>query len=798
MNDDETSTNNQPNGRDTRTLCIMIYGETLYGMLAQTMSMCQVGLDGWQLDDEIGWGLSTWAAKRMRVLQWCPNAQRILKGQIGTNATLLYVTIETNVHNPRYKHPRNPRHRGSELASPWGCSEDRCLYIQANTLVKRHSFGISREWEYRPAHARTCKNGEGCELVGPSQRAILVALQEDSIEQRDGSFPILKITGDNERITLEAQPWRRGTNFATISHVWSQGLGNESKNKIQTCQLRMIRKYLKDVFKSEEDQFFWLDTLAIPSKSTTDTRKAARKAAISRIHHVFSKASHCIIIDRYMLETGNADEDCRTTAASLLTSAWIRRLWTLQEAFVSKTLHLAMRDDSGDPSDSHRKVMALDDMWGDDSEGRAFFTSVNILMKRKLAQSMMRKEEAADYRSRPQQHRNTAVLVANAWRATRYRTIDRPKDETLVLATLLNIPIPSSHVDFGEVDDVYLERLMVEFWTSISRESPSGMAIPSGLIFLPGRRLSSTGFGWAPATWMSQQEETYPFPLGKMNYSTTLHERGLQVQYPGFILHASFDRLSSIVSGRRKDPTFHFSVDRDLYEWYSVDVADAGGHIPGSSMPRVIDQEDIAEDQLSQKLQRNSLSNPKLAIILSRSRPVEVPGEIGLLVEIQEISNIIEKDQNTTGDTTVPKRQATGNNEFVSNLSSERDEDVIYCRIVRRVIVSRLSLNSASNLLPPSGNSPNESLGNSRTPLHDSLVSKRYSNFARAELLAVALDDSQRWVVDGYPQSAHLPKTEKERTMQENIKRTGRKVKKTGTKIKEGTLKFFQMGEKGV
>ncbi|KXH65370.1 hypothetical protein CNYM01_00947 [Colletotrichum nymphaeae SA-01] len=657
MKDHETRSNNQPNGRDTRTLCIMIYGETLYGMLAQTMR----------------WGLSTWAAKRMRELQWCPNAQRTLKGQVGTNATLLYIAVKTNAENPRYKHPRNPRHKGSNLPSQWGCSEDRCLYIPADKPVKKYPLGTNRELEYRPAHALTCENKKGCKLVGPSQGAIDVALQESSIEQRDGSFPILKITGDDERIAVKAQPWRRGTNFATISHVWSQGLGNESENTIQTCQLRMIRKYLKDVFKSEEDQFFWLDTLAIPSKSTTDTMKAARKAAISRIHHVFSKASHCIIIDRYMLEKGNADDDCRTTAASLLASAWMRRLWTLQEAFVSKTLHLAMRDTSGDSSDSHRKVMALDDMWGDDSEGRAYFTSVNILMERKLAQSMMRKEEAADHRSRPQQHRNTAVLVANAWKATRYRTISRPKDETLVLATLLNIPIPSSHIDHGEVDDVYLERLMVEFWTSISQASPSGMAIPSGLIFLPGRRLSSTGFGWAPATWMSQQEETYPFPLSKMNYNTTLHERGLQVQYPGFILHASFDRLRSIVSGRRKDGTFHFSVDRDLYEWYSVDVADAGGHIPGSSLRRAIDQEDIAEDQLSQKLQIKSLSNPKLAIILSRSRPVEVPGEIGLLVEIQEISNIIGKDQNTTGANPELIGQATGNNESVSHFISERD-----------------------------------------------------------------------------------------------------------------------------
>lgn len=107
---------------------------------------------------------------------------------------------------------------------------------------------------------------------------------------------------------------------------------------------------------------------------------------------------------------------------------------------------------------------------------------------------------------------------------------------------------------------------------------------------------------------MSGKEIDYPDPLSNMTHAATLTDKGLQVTYPGFLLHSKPGR--SILGTGEED--FHFTTDSSLFEWYSVDW----------KVERITNSP-VGVDR----------GNKKLAVILCRPRPRGVP-EIALLVEI--------------------------------------------------------------------------------------------------------------------------------------------------------------------
>lgn len=278
------------------------------------------------------------------------------------------------------------------------------------------------------------------------------------------------------------------------------------------------------------------------------------------------------------------------------------------------------------------------------------------------------------------------------------------------------------------------ELLMAEFWKLIGNDNNNDGSIPSGMIFLPGTRLSVPGFGWAPLTWMAHQEEPYPYPLSAPRYPTKLHHgKGLEVHCPGFILHASKEGLSRLIEKQliiTPEPgetrSFNLVVSRGLHEWYRVTDADTSN---------TSSAQDLVEDDLAQRLKESGSQPLRFGIILSRPRPVESPGEIGLLVELQK----------------------------------PRSQDMFYCRIIRRVEVS---------LIPPGG------IGGFS---HDSIISadqkglhilQRYTEFGRTKIIGEAVADNQAWCVDGY-----IPKPQKDGSSGTGSDHPRHTSKNSGTKF---------------
>lgn len=718
-------------------LCLMVLGETLSAAKKQVMNDLGLRINGWLVEDDEGWGPPSYVLSKMETMGWCPRARAVLQGQLGSSAILLYTAFEVHQKKPI----------------------DRTDHQHCNAMVCYHVPGVDdpvsgKKIFYEPQHHSDqlrCASGNArveCRLRGP-RMPVLYKILNDTILATEGSdFPILRIVTFKdpkgrqrvvgvsvERWSIEDQRGLRKPNFTAISHVWSQGMGNEGSNRLQECQLeviyralaaveddknylteydntfktKLLKQALDDEFTGEPDSYalsspFWMDTLTIPVKQHDSPKnfKELKMRSIRQIYHVFSMAARVVVIDKEL-----CDEIQRkpfTIIISLLTSAWMQRLWTLQEAFLSRSLLVAFKGQgvksSVELTHTHGTFLKLQDIDSrirelDRLQKDAHTTAMAELVKRKFFHNLMGEDrEIRNRNDHPIQTRGSMV-IASAWRSSRWRVsttalskeydgsshgllmtqnTSRLEDETLALSTLLNLDYRTTAIEEATVAEPISsvqqptlgadeslgrnqgdeeerkskrERMMCDFWTLIHRNYEG--SIPAGLIFLPGDKLPLQGFGWAPTSWMSAKDEYYPYPLSIMSKATELHEEGLLVQYPGFLLQCGHP--NAVLGSNLGKSGLKFPIDQYISEWYQIKA------IGGASR---------AEYGAAQKILPRTFAHapPEFGVILCRPKPREWPEEIGVLVEIY--------------------REAWKRKE------PERvSRKYYYCQIVRRVWVSR-------------------------------------------------------------------------------------------------------------
>ncbi|QGA18769.1 hypothetical protein EYB26_006454 [Talaromyces marneffei] len=200
--------------------------------------------------------------------------------------------------------------------------------------------------------------------------------QQADIEQlhtilKDGGVPLVRITPTGEvdeqekpSFKIEIVRKKSGRQYAAISHVWSDGLGNTDGNTLPSCQIQLlyerarvlvtdkeyVPKYTGGPFggihtgavrlvhfasneaRKDESVLVWIDTLCIPHQ------RDVRSLAIQRIREVYLDAYRTMILDSEMrqVETSSTS-NMQLLLRVLYCSGWIRRLWTLQEGLAAKS-----------------------------------------------------------------------------------------------------------------------------------------------------------------------------------------------------------------------------------------------------------------------------------------------------------------------------------------------------------------------------------------------------------------------------------------------------------------------------
>ncbi|KAK7957756.1 hypothetical protein PG988_012604 [Apiospora saccharicola] len=572
---------------DEHALVLMCLGEALCEMKAKITQECSIDLTGWHAaEDQEGWGPPRFVLQRMKNNNWCPRAMRLLRGRFSANATLLVSAYYA------CDEPENSASRHTNR----GCTPYECCYMTIDNLNRHSTKHMTKD----------CT----CAAFGPDHNKVFEILAEES-----STIPLLKFGNredENDHVSLEVlgiDPKDLGNlEFVAISHVWSDGWGNEHFNKLNCCQLKRIQRQI-EWGTGNQDTPFWMDTLVVPI-GRGDIGRKARNKAIQQIFHVFNAAKQTIVVDNGLMtmQEGTQIE----TAMKILSSGWTRRLWTLQEAHLSRSLCFAFEE-------TERTARPL---WGlpefetqrDSVEDPA---GVNIKMRVKTQLSKIITRRGA-VRNGDLSVSEAATMVADIWHAARWRTTSQAQHEILVIATMLGLITD----DFDaakrrNIHETKRQQLFKVFWKRL-HEKHKG-AIPAGIIFLPVDKINIQGYAWAPKTWLLAHEATYPEPMSFWNPPTELFDDdGLLVHYPGFILHTTCpetrDGILGIAAMPDESSQLSFPVDKTLNEWYAFTKAEEHSYTTFENLQR---------------------STSKLAIIAARL-PEELPREIALLVEIKE------------------------------------------------------------------------------------------------------------------------------------------------------------------
>lgn len=422
------------------SLAIMILGETLSAAKLEIMESTGTKVRGWHEDDNEGWGGSEFVSSEIRKLNFCPHVAKMLRVQMGSNTTLLLAATQ---HYP------GVRDHGAACENA-----QKCIYMSAGTAKTPDWISDNRTTSslYRPQCHQTqdglveelCQRGD-CSMVGPNMDDVYKILSKVDDNDEGSEFPLFRIQMKPTEIVVMVEKWSHAgqrPDFATISHVWSQGLGNEDKNEVHQCQLKHLAHLLELLqpplgnTRTDGSPLFWLDTFAIPAKpkaGDSSLRMPAsfddlKKRSIRQIRHVYDYSTHSIIIDKDLCsyEAGNRPIK---VAMRLLTSSWMRRLWTLQEAFLSKKISIACQPDhSGSdqqtdlfPGWDFEKLMENLAANGKNVEAHKSTLSMSGILIRQLRDNLMVSER--EVRNRPCDPDSTkgSILIASAWRSVRWR-----------------------------------------------------------------------------------------------------------------------------------------------------------------------------------------------------------------------------------------------------------------------------------------------------------------------------------------------------------------------------------------
>lgn len=393
----------------------------------------------------------------LRESSWCPSEIWYLNQRLSVSF-MAYVT-RLRRYRPLSRHER--------------CTDFVCLDNQLTGA-------------YETAHAYGCDRKK-CMLLSANIEKVKEVLKK-------GQIPTITVSKqlDSNVYKVEVHAGILGRRYAAISHVWSQGLGNPKLNALFSCQLSRLQSYVDELPKdsgNKEHLPFWIDSLCVP---VHEADIKYRKLAITLMHKTYSEAADVLAIDA---EWSTVPSSAPTV--ELLTrisfSSWMRRLWTLQEATLARTLWFRFADRSVSEKALHDVMFSVEVIYSP------------VVRDAGLAFQKIR-------------HIPRAVGVARLFsiiEALRWRSTSKSEDEPICFATLLQ-------VDVSPLLNLETPSRMKEIWSSQKR-------VPRSLLLSRGPHLSEPGFSWAPASLLGKD-----ISMGSVDDTLVQNRSGLLLTCPGW------------------------------------------------------------------------------------------------------------------------------------------------------------------------------------------------------------------------------------------------------------------------
>lgn len=285
-----------------------------------------------------------------------------------------------DVYSPFLNHYLSGLPRRSASGDHENCKRDSCVGYNVN------------EETYEPQHV---DDGCYCQYLGPDIRQVTDLL-------RAGRIPLIRMSVQAGSPVLDVLAADRDTQYISVSHLWSGGLGNFKDNKLPLCQLLKLYELLNNIERfqpqdpfyqmfprgtlrtissipwlidwrlaqfttiarqnyrrllsaEEEGQdsaglrpiYFWMDTLCIP---VSPRYHDLRMKAIGNMALTYAAATKCLVIDPELRRISMKGLTMTQLNAHVLCSGWVRRSWTFQEAKLSRVWYVQFADGLYNPN----------------------------------------------------------------------------------------------------------------------------------------------------------------------------------------------------------------------------------------------------------------------------------------------------------------------------------------------------------------------------------------------------------------------------------------------------------------
>lgn len=400
---------------------------------------------------------------------WCPLVVRLISGSCAF----------------QYASTRPPA-RGDVQYVHDACTSQSCVVnnVDTNTYQNRHAPGAR------------C---ERCTYVTPPLGRVVGLLES-------GQVPVVRVhhdSGDDRAIPAVIPTSFSTTPYVAISHVWSDGLGSTTEVGLPSCQILRLARLVSQV---APNGHFWIDSLCVPA------RRDMRKRAIQLMAETYRRADMVLVIDSG-IRTCSIHAPLEEKLLRVITSGWMQRLWTLQEAMLAAKLCFEFSDG----------IIGVDDII---PTGEGLFNPLYMQLSTEV------------YRLRSYQSFPKEFGIAQVARALKWRSTSKAEDETLAICGLL-------HVDASELVDLQREERMKKLLILVG-------AVPGNTPFIASPKLRLDNFRWAPRTLMTKTDTS------------------LAVGYPGEIAsgRCTPSGLASVYYAVCFDNTV---VKRDVPEWAVCD-----------------------------------------------------------------------------------------------------------------------------------------------------------------------------------------------------------------------------------
>ncbi|MCJ1281306.1 hypothetical protein MMC26_000624 [Xylographa opegraphella] len=326
-------------------------------------------------------------------------------------------------------------------------------------------------------------------------------------------LPLLKLKthqGDLHGLQIEVVEYSGKERYVAISHVWAYGLGNPIANTLPRCQVAHLGELMVKLSSTATDLpssnaegkvqtlemdtqmslesganaeiYLWIDTLCCPVSPAE-----SKALAIELLEYTYQKASYVLVLDGGLVVCNYAQIPVYEAIARIFTSAWLQRLWTLQEGVLAQDrLWFQFRD-----RPVNLKALMYT-QFAQDVTIRSFITDM-CAQYRIMSMSFLQDEKLGDAKATYINIGNNLVALD---RALRHRSVTVEADEALCICTLLQLPTQDVVRLPAEVD-----ARMIQVWRLIALKYHG---IPQRILFLSFPRLPTKGFRWAPRTLLKE------------------------------------------------------------------------------------------------------------------------------------------------------------------------------------------------------------------------------------------------------------------------------------------------------